>query len=98
MLCNTSFNTRGKPILNRLSEAMQMLFELPDLDYVLINDILFSKHGATKTRSLWEKKATERQESLKKSLSRSDVSTAKEIITDQDRQSVSTRKNFHLDL
>jgi carbamoyltransferase len=58
MLCNTSFNTRGKPILNKLSEAMKMLFELPDLDYVLIDDILFSKPGASRTRALWSQEQT----------------------------------------
>lgn len=54
MLCNTSFNTKGRPILNRIREAMKMLHELPDLDYVLVGDVLFNKKGAEKTRSLWE--------------------------------------------
>ena len=53
MLCNTSFNTRGKPILNRMNEAMKMLMELEDLDYVLVDDVLFNKMGAKKTQSLW---------------------------------------------
>jgi hypothetical protein len=44
--------------LNKLSEAMKMLFELPDLDYVLIDDILFSKPGASRTRALWSQEQT----------------------------------------
>ena len=55
VLCNTSFNTRGKPILNRMREAMKMLFELPDLNYVLVGDVLFSKLGAERTQRLWRR-------------------------------------------
>ena len=53
MLCNTSFNTKGKPILNRAVEAMQMLCELEDLDYVVIDDMLFDKEAAMRTKPLW---------------------------------------------
>ena len=53
MLCNTSFNTKGRPIVNRMREAMRMLYELPDLDYILVGDVLFNKNGAEKTRRLW---------------------------------------------
>lgn len=40
-LINTSFNSRGKPICNSVSESLSMLDTLPDLDYVLIEDWLF---------------------------------------------------------
>merc|ERR1712151_155760 len=40
-LINTSFNTRGKPIVNTIKESLHMLDNLPDLDYVLIEDWLF---------------------------------------------------------
>jgi len=40
-LINTSFNTKGKPIVNSVKESLQMLDTLPDLDYVLIEDYLF---------------------------------------------------------
>ena len=42
-LINTSFNTKGKPIVNTVSECLQMLDELPGLDYVVIEDWLFEK-------------------------------------------------------
>ena len=42
-LINTSFNTRGKPICNTLKEALTMLDEEPDLDYLLVDDWLFAK-------------------------------------------------------
>merc|ERR1719265_1470714 len=42
-LINTSFNTRGKPIVNTIAECLQMLDELPDLDYVVIEDWIFEK-------------------------------------------------------
>eukprot|EP00439_Symbiodinium_sp_Y106_P021694 s8167_g2.t1 len=42
-LINTSFNTKGKPIVNTVRECLRMLDELPDLDYVLIEDWLFEK-------------------------------------------------------
>merc|ERR1712203_1111119 len=34
-LINTSFNTRGKPMVNTIDESLRMLDELVDLDYVL---------------------------------------------------------------
>merc|ERR1712046_302142 len=40
-LINTSFNTKGKPIVNTVRESLSMLDELDDLDYVLIEDWLF---------------------------------------------------------
>merc|ERR1712054_425806 len=40
-LINTSFNTKGKPIVNTVVECLKMLEELPDLDYLLIEDWLF---------------------------------------------------------
>ena len=40
-LINTSFNSKGKPIVNTVKECLKMLDELPDLDYVLIEDWLF---------------------------------------------------------
>merc|ERR1712226_1284112 len=42
-LINTSFNTKGKPLVNDIQTSLRMLEELPDLDYVLIEDMLFSK-------------------------------------------------------
>merc|ERR1739848_555898 len=37
----TSFNSKGKPIVNTVSDSLKMLDELADLDYVLIEDWLF---------------------------------------------------------
>ena len=42
-LINTSFNTRGKPILNRAEEALELLLDSDDLDYVIIEDSLVGK-------------------------------------------------------
>eukprot|EP00928_Gymnodinium_smaydae_P055080 TRINITY_DN38702_c0_g1_i1.p1 TRINITY_DN38702_c0_g1~~TRINITY_DN38702_c0_g1_i1.p1 ORF type:complete len:645 (-),score=127.58 TRINITY_DN38702_c0_g1_i1:19-1953(-) len=42
-LINTSFNSKGKPIANTVLACLQMLDELPDLDFVLIEDWLFRK-------------------------------------------------------
>jgi len=42
-LINTSFNSRGKPILNTAREALDLLESCKDLDYVLVEDWLFSK-------------------------------------------------------
>ena len=44
-LINTSFNTRGKPICNTVAAALDMLDDLDDLDFVLIEDWLFTKAG-----------------------------------------------------
>merc|ERR1712187_536205 len=38
VLINTSFNSRGKPIVNSVRDCLEMLRELEDLDYVLIED------------------------------------------------------------
>ena len=43
VLINTSFNTRGKPILNSVAEALALLRDCEDLDYVLVEDFLFPK-------------------------------------------------------
>eukprot|EP00434_Breviolum_minutum_P019704 symbB.v1.2.017383.t1/scaffold1357.1/size159079/1 len=40
-LINTSFNAKGRPIVNSVRTCLEMLVELPDLDYVLIEDWLF---------------------------------------------------------
>merc|ERR1719356_428467 len=40
-LINTSLNSKGRPITNRVSECLQMLREIPDLDYLLIENWLF---------------------------------------------------------
>ena len=45
VLINTSFNTRGKPICNTVAAALDMLDDLDDLDFVLIEDWLFTKAG-----------------------------------------------------
>eukprot|EP00933_Yihiella_yeosuensis_P024557 TRINITY_DN19043_c0_g1_i1.p1 TRINITY_DN19043_c0_g1~~TRINITY_DN19043_c0_g1_i1.p1 ORF type:complete len:291 (-),score=45.35 TRINITY_DN19043_c0_g1_i1:35-907(-) len=42
-LINTSFNTKGKPIVNTIRECLKMLDELQDLDFVVIEDWIFSK-------------------------------------------------------
>lgn len=44
-LINTSFNTKGKPIVNRISECLSMLDDLPDLDFVVIEDWIFRKRN-----------------------------------------------------
>ena len=41
VLINTSFNSKGKPIANTVKVSLQMLDELEDLDYVVIEDWLF---------------------------------------------------------
>ena len=38
VLINTSFNTRGRPITNLVSEALSMLNSMDELDCVLIED------------------------------------------------------------
>lgn len=52
ILINTSFNTRGKPILNRLSEALDLLVSLEDLDFILVGDRLVGKAQANAARIL----------------------------------------------
>jgi len=44
-LINTSFNTKGKPIVNTVRECLQMLDELVDLDFLVIEDWIFRKRG-----------------------------------------------------
>jgi len=41
VLLNTSFNSRGKPILSTIYDALTILKET-ELDYVVIEDYLFS--------------------------------------------------------
>jgi hypothetical protein len=43
VLINTSFNTRGLPILNTCAEALELLRSSVDLDLVLVEDWLFAK-------------------------------------------------------
>merc|ERR1711933_81654 len=45
-LINTSLNTRGKPITNSAVECLEMLDELEDLDYLVIEDWLFRPRRA----------------------------------------------------
>ena len=42
-LINTSFNARGKPILNLIADALGLLHTDDDLDYVLVDGWLFHK-------------------------------------------------------
>jgi carbamoyltransferase len=42
VLLNTSFNIKGKPLLNRVSAALHIL-DTHAMDYVLIEDWLFEK-------------------------------------------------------
>ena len=45
VLCNTSFNTRGKPILNELSEALMLLEKQVELDFLYVDGWLFRQAG-----------------------------------------------------
>ena len=45
-LINTSFNTRGKPILNRAAEALELLLESEDMDAVVIGNKIVAKREA----------------------------------------------------
>ena len=42
VLLNTSFNIRGKPILNSIEDALFVL-DNTEMDYVIVEDHLFSK-------------------------------------------------------
>merc|ERR1711972_97892 len=42
VLINTSFNTKGSPIVNSVRECLELLTTARDLDYVLIEDWLFA--------------------------------------------------------
>ena len=46
VVCNTSFNRRGEPILNTASEALALLCEEPELDFVVVENALFEKCAA----------------------------------------------------
>ena len=51
LLINTSFNTKGRPILNTASEALALLRDCEDLDFVVLEHWLFSKaHVASASR------------------------------------------------
>ena len=53
-LINTSFNSKGQPITNRVTECLSLLDNTPELDYVLIEDKLFtskSNQDRSKTSS-----------------------------------------------
>ena len=52
VLINTSFNTRGHPIVNTIRDSLEMLDTLPDLDYVIIENWLFSKKPGQRKRDL----------------------------------------------
>ena len=43
VLINTSFNTHGQPLLNEAAEALRLLKVERDLDYVVIENWIFSK-------------------------------------------------------
>ena len=43
LLCNTSFNTKGRPLINRVTAALELLVDATDLNYVLLDDFLFKK-------------------------------------------------------
>ena len=53
-LINTSFNSRGKPIVNTVSESLEMLDTLPDLDFLVIEGWLFQgpEAGPQNTKTL----------------------------------------------
>ena len=42
VLANSSFNTRGRPLLNRFREALQLLDESDDLAWVYFRNHLFA--------------------------------------------------------
>lgn len=46
VLLNTSFNIRGRPILSRISDALEAL-STSELDAVVIEDVLFEKSNIT---------------------------------------------------
>ncbi|CAK9050006.1 unnamed protein product [Durusdinium trenchii] len=51
-LINTSFNTKGKPIVNTVKESLRMLDELPDLDFLIVEDWLFRKRRFLEKRNV----------------------------------------------
>jgi carbamoyltransferase len=44
ILANTSFNSKGKPIINDIDEAFELL-ESTEIDFLLIDDLLFEKQN-----------------------------------------------------
>ena len=46
VICNTSFNRRGEPILNTAREAVALLCEETELDFVVVESYLFDKRDA----------------------------------------------------
>ena len=42
VLLNTSFNIKGKPILTRISDAIEAL-QTTDMDYVIVENYIFRK-------------------------------------------------------
>jgi carbamoyltransferase len=45
VVINTSFNTKGKPIVNRAIEVLDMLRDDSELDAVIIDEWLFTKQS-----------------------------------------------------
>ena len=43
VLCNTSLNTRGKPILNRLSDALALILDQKELDFLFVDGWLLDR-------------------------------------------------------
>ena len=43
VLCNTSLNTRGKPILNRLSDALALILDQEELDFLFVDGWLLDR-------------------------------------------------------
>lgn len=43
VLANTSFNVKGRPIINRLAHAFEVLDETPELSFLLVEDHLFER-------------------------------------------------------
>ncbi len=50
IVINTSFNTKGRPIINTIREVIELLRSLEDLDYVLVEDKLFSRQEVLKRK------------------------------------------------
>jgi carbamoyltransferase len=48
IVINTSFNTKGRPIINSLKEGIELLKTLEDLDYLLIENVMFSRKEVLK--------------------------------------------------
>eukprot|EP00668_Euglena_longa_P031923 GGOE01041195.1.p1 GENE.GGOE01041195.1~~GGOE01041195.1.p1 ORF type:complete len:586 (-),score=223.84 GGOE01041195.1:315-2024(-) len=50
VVINTSFNTKGKPIINTIKEVIELLKILPDLDHVYVEGKLFSREEVLKVK------------------------------------------------